>query len=270
MQTLPSHLDRSRDMDERSWWDLWNTSYRAEDNRDVISTQLFAHIAMTLQKATQGKPGRTLEVACGTGTLSRLLNLPEYHGLDMSPAAISIAKKRTEISACGHAKTYEVADFHDWQPPPKSFDTVLCVDAMHSFRDQQFVLRKIAGILAGGGRLITATINPIVYNRIRRVGGVRLENGPVSHWLYRHELHALIEKADLQIERSYTIMPRGNMGFLRIVNSTRLNQAFGPSCAATFTRMKERVGLGQYRIVIARKKWSLPSLIEASGPGQEP
>jgi hypothetical protein len=111
----------------------------------------------------------------------------------------------------------------------------------------------MAEILSIGGLCIITTINPIVYNRIRRVGGVKLENGPVSHWLSRRELHDLVRRAGLSIERSYTIMPRGNMGFLRILNSSKLNEAFGPGCAAVFRRMKESAGLGQYRIVIARK-----------------
>jgi hypothetical protein len=82
---------------------------------------------------------------------------------------------------------------------------------------------------------------------------VRLENGPVSHWLSRRELHGLIQQAGLTMERSYTIMPRGNMGLLRIINSSRLNEVFGPRAAAMFRRLKEWAGLGQYRVVIARK-----------------
>ena len=66
-----------------------------------------------------------------------------------------------------------------------------------------------------GGRIVLTSVNPFVYNRIRRVGGVRLENGPVAHWLSRRELHDLIHQAGLTPERSYTIMPRGNRGILR-------------------------------------------------------
>lgn len=255
MQTAPPQIDRSRNMDERSWWDLWNTSYRAEDHRDVISTQLFAHVAAVVKKLTQGKSDRMLEVACGTGTLSRELSFLSYHGLDISPAAIEIAQRKTKERFHGRAcaPTYEVADFHDWSLPVDPVDLLLCVDAMHSFRDQQFTLRRMAEALRSGGLLVVATINPVVYTRIRRVGGVRLENGPVSHWLSRRELHDLVQQAGLTIERSYTIMPRGNMGWLRIINSPRLNEAFGPRCAAMFRWAKERVGLGQYRVLIARK-----------------
>jgi ubiquinone/menaquinone biosynthesis C-methylase UbiE len=255
MKTTTQTIDRSRNMEERSWWDLWNKSYRAEDNRDVISTQLFAHVVAVISEVTHGQPRRTLEVACGTGTLSRQLNISNYHGLDISPAAIDIARaKAGEIhDGSASARTYEAADFHDWPLPPDPVDLALCIDAISCFRDQQLVLRKMAEILSSGGLCIITTINPIVYNRIRRVGGVKLENGPVSHWLSRRELHDLVRRAGLSIERSYTIMPRGNMGFLRILNSSKLNEAFGPGCAAMFRRMKESAGLGQYRVVIARK-----------------
>src|ERR1700735_447324 len=255
-KSTAQEVDRSLSMEERSWWDLWNTSYRAEDNLDVTPTQLFAHVALVVEQATHGQPGRILEVACGTGVLSRKLNFTRYRGLDISSAAIDIAKRKMNEPRLGFAsnRIYEVAAFHDWPPPTDPVDTVLCVDAMHSFRDQPFVASKIAGMLRSRGLFIVATINPVVYNRIRRVGGVRLENGPVSHWLSRRELHGLIRQAGLSIESSYTIMPRGNMGLLRIINSSRLNDAFGPRCGAMFRRLKELTGLGQYRVVIARKR----------------
>ena len=255
IKATAQEIDRSVNMEERGWWDLWNTSYRAKDELDATPTELFAHVAAVVEHATKGKPGRILEVACGTGVLSRKLNFTSYQGLDISSAAIDIAQKKMNEPGLGSVsnRTYEVADFHNWTPPSDLVDTVLCVDAMHSFRDQPSVARKISGMLQSGGLFIVATINPFVYNRIRRVGGVRLENGPVSHWLSRRELHGLIRQAGLSIERSYTIMPRGNMGWLRIVNSSRLNEALGPRFGSMFRRVKEWSGLGQYRVVIARK-----------------
>jgi hypothetical protein len=130
---------------------------------------------------------------------------------------------------------------------------VLSVDAIACIRDQAFVMRKMAQSLRRGGQVVLTTVNPFAYHRIRRVGGVKLDNGPVSHWLTKGELHKLIRQAGLQLERSYTIMPRGNMGILRIVNARRLNQMFGQRGAAALRRLKERSGLGQYRIVVARK-----------------
>jgi 2-polyprenyl-3-methyl-5-hydroxy-6-metoxy-1,4-benzoquinol methylase len=257
MKSTPStRIDPSVNMDERSWWDLWNQSYRAEDFRDETSTELFAHVAAIVRRLAPDQRGRILEIACGTGTLSRQLTFSSYHGLDISTAAIEIARQKAEskiLSQGGGRPNYEAADLHDWPLPPETFDLVLCVDAVSCFRDQAFTLRKMAQSLSVGGYLVLTSVNPLVYNRIRRVGGVRLQNGPISHWLSRRELHDLVTQAGLRRENSYTIMPRGNMGFLRVINARRLNQAFGRRGEFVLRRLKERSGLGQYRVVIARK-----------------
>jgi 2-polyprenyl-3-methyl-5-hydroxy-6-metoxy-1,4-benzoquinol methylase len=249
--------DRSRAMDERSWWDLWNTSYRAEDNRDQTSTELFAHVIALVQQTTRGHNGRILEVACGTGTLSRQLSFLSYHGLDISAAAIKIARQKAELIdlPSGTSRpTYEAADFHDWPLPPEAFDVVLCIDSISSFRDQQFTLSKIGSSLKTRGSLVLTTANPFVYRRIRRVGGVRLENGPVSHWHTGSELHKLMKQAGFTLKSSYTIMPRGNMGVLRVINSPRLNRVLGHRGATVLKQLKEQAGLGQYRVMVAVKE----------------
>lgn len=251
-----SVIDRSRNMDERSWWDLWNTSYRSEDNRDERSAELFNHVFGVVRQVTQGRPARILEVACGTGTLSRQLPFASYTGLDLSAAAIEIAQQKAALVPLfpgAAAPVYQTADFHDWALPSISFDLVLCVDAISAFREQAFVLRKMAQSLTTGGTLVLTGVNPFVYNRIRRNNRVRLESGPVSHWLSRGETHSLVAQAGLHLVRSYTIMPRGDMGFLRLMNSRRLNQLLGETGALGFRKLKESLGLGQYRIVIARK-----------------
>jgi 2-polyprenyl-3-methyl-5-hydroxy-6-metoxy-1,4-benzoquinol methylase len=249
--------DRSQRMDERSWWDLWNTSYRAEDNRDQTSTELFAHVVDMLNQVTQHRNSKILEVACGTGTLSRHLTFSSYQGLDISAAAVEIARQKSDRIQWPletNQPIYETADFSEWPCTPESFDVVLCVDSISSFRDQQATLHKMSLGLRPGGSLLLTTANPFVYNRIRRVGGVRLENGPVSHWHTGRELEQLIKQAGLKVTRSYTIMPRGNMGILRVINTRRLNQAFGQKCAAMLKQLKERVGLGQYRVMVAVKE----------------
>jgi 2-polyprenyl-3-methyl-5-hydroxy-6-metoxy-1,4-benzoquinol methylase len=257
MCTDPQLQDSSRHMEEKAWWDLWNSSYRSEDNRDKVSAELFAHVVGISKQVIVGPIDRVLEVACGTGTLSRQLNFSNYHGLDMSPAAIEIACQKAaslELPAGMNRPTYEAADFHSWAAPAECFDLVLCVDAISCFRDQQFALRKMAQILPARGIMILTTVNPLVYNRIRRVNGVKLENGPVSRWLSRSELHRLVRQAGFTIVQSYTIMPRGNMGFLRVVNSSKLNRALSRRGAAFFRRLKERSGWGQYRVLVARKE----------------
>jgi 2-polyprenyl-3-methyl-5-hydroxy-6-metoxy-1,4-benzoquinol methylase len=249
-------VDRSRDMDEKSWWDLWNMSYRTKDDNDKVSNELFTRAAAAINGITRNGNCRVLEIACGAGSLSRRLVYQSYHGVDLSPAAIDLARqKSSQISspAGTNPPTYEAADFHEWPLPAEEFDVAVCVDAIYLFRDQRLAMKKIAQSLRTGGYLVITAINRFVYERIQRSPAVRLESGPVCQWLSRGELHALISSAGLAIVRSQTVMPRGNLGILRLVNSPRLNQALGPRCAALLRRMKERVGFGQYSLVVARK-----------------
>lgn len=244
-------------MDEKSWWDLWNTSYRAKDDNDAVSSELFARAAAVVNDITRNGNCRVLEIGCGTGTLSRMLVCANYHGLDISPAAIEIARQKSaciSLASGASPPTYEVADFHEWSPPTCTLDIVMCVDAIAYFRDQQFVMNKIARGLRPQGKLVLTTINPFVYRRIRRTKWVPLESGPVDHCLSRRDLHTLIRQAGFRIERSFTIMPRGELGILRIVNSRRLSEMFGLRIAAALKGLKERVGFGQYRVVVARKE----------------
>jgi len=257
-------IDRSREMDEQSWWDLWNTSHRTKDDNDAVSSELFMRVAGVINEITQANACQVLEIACGTGSLARRLVYASYHGLDLSPAAIELARQKslqTPPPTGASSPTFEVVDFHDWSPRMCGIDVVVCVDAIAYFRNQPFVMKKIAGLLRPHGKLVLTTINPFVYQRIRRTRGVRLESGPVNQCLSRGELHSLISQAGLRIERSYTIMPRGEIGFLRIVNSGRLNEMCGPRIAVALKRLKENAGLGQYRIVVARRESQVPSRV---------
>ena len=257
MPTNTSSVDRSREMDEKSWWDLWNTSYRKKDDNDAISGELFERAAAAVNGITRNSNCRVLEIACGTGTLSRMIAFSSYHGLDISPAAIEIARQKSaniSLPASSAPPTYEAADFHEWPLPEQAFDVAVCIDAISSIRDQAGAMAKMARSLRPGGHLVLATINRYVYDRIQRSPTVRLESGPVSHWLSRNELHTLIRQAGFTIERSSTIMPRGNLGILRFVNSRRLNEVFGPRFASVLRRLKESVGLGQYSVVVAHKE----------------
>jgi 2-polyprenyl-3-methyl-5-hydroxy-6-metoxy-1,4-benzoquinol methylase len=256
MSTNPSAADRSREMDEKSWWDLWNTSYRTRDDNDAISGELFERAAAAVNDITRNSNFRVLEIACGTGTLSRMIVFSSYHGLDISAAAIDIARQKSaciSFPASSVPPTYEAADFHEWPLPEQAFDVAVCIDAISSIRDQAIALEKIARSLRPSGHLVLTTINRYVYDRIQRTPTVRLESGPVCHWLSRSELQTLIRQAGFAIERSSTIMPRGNLGILRYINSRRLNEAFGARIASVLRRLKEHVGLGQYSFVVARK-----------------
>jgi 2-polyprenyl-3-methyl-5-hydroxy-6-metoxy-1,4-benzoquinol methylase len=243
-------------MDEKSWWDLWNTSHRTKDNNDAVSSELFTRAAAAVNGITRNADSRVLEIACGTGALSRMIVYSRYHGLDISPAAIEVARQKSgsvSLPPGASPPTYEAADFHEWPLPTQPFNITICIDAISSIRDQAVAMKKMAQSLRIGGRLVLTTINRYVYDRIQRTPVVRLESGPVSHWLSRAELRSLVVQAGLTIERFTTIMPRGELGILRWINSAHLNESFGPGVAGVLRRLKEQAGFGQYSFVVARK-----------------
>jgi SAM-dependent methyltransferase len=249
--------NQSQEMDEKTWWDFWNSSYRAGDDNGEIPNELFARVAATVHEFTQPEGSRILEIGCGTGTLSRRLNFSTYAGVDISPSAIQLAKRsweeRTSRLPSDSFATYEAVDFHDWPLPSSPFDIAVCVDAFVWVHDQPLALKKIVQGLRTGGVFVISVINPFVYHRIRRTAANPLKEGPVKNWLTRHDLHALITASGLRIERSFTIMPRGNLGILRLMNSPSLNGVFGPQVEKLLRRAKEWIGIGQYQVVAARK-----------------
>ena len=257
MRSALATYDDSRVMDEQSWWDLWNISYRGQDQLDVVSSELFSRTVAIINGITEKESSRVLEVGCGTGTLSRMFTFSSYLGLDFSPAAVEIARERSwhsDRNIFNHPAKYEVADFCEWNAPADPFDVVICVDAIACIREQSLVMAKMARCLRSGGRLVMTTVNRFVYDRIRRSSSVKLQNGPVSHWLTSRELRQLVTQSGLTVERFETIMPRGNVGILRLVNSHRLNHAFGSRAADGLRSLKELIGLGQYLVVVARKE----------------
>lgn len=249
-------LESTQQMDEVQWWDFWNSSYRATEDPGAIARELFVRVAAVVNEITKKRACRILEVGCGAGVLCHLLRYSSYHGIDLSPAAIEIARKRAENTPRPRddaSLVFEAGDFHDWRGTGEAFDIVVCLDAFAWVRDQRAVMHNMARCLRPSGKLVLANVNPFVYQRIRRTPSQPLQVGPFSRWLTRSELRGFVQDAGLTIERFNTIMPRGDLGILRLVNSWRLNRACGPRFEALLRRLKERAGLGQYFVLVANR-----------------
>jgi len=71
-----------------------NTSHRSKDNKRRSLGELFKHVAAIIRDLSQGQAKRILEVACGTGTLSRQLEFSSYHGLDIHLQLLGLASSK--------------------------------------------------------------------------------------------------------------------------------------------------------------------------------
>lgn len=97
--------------------------------------------------------GRAFEIACGRGRggvwlASRGLS---YLGVDVSPAAIELARRLAEASGLAHRCRFEVRDLDDGLPDGEPVDLVLC----YLFRDPRLD-RALVDRLVPGGLLAVA------------------------------------------------------------------------------------------------------------------
>jgi 2-polyprenyl-3-methyl-5-hydroxy-6-metoxy-1,4-benzoquinol methylase len=233
-------------------WEKWNETCR-KDSISGSAINVGRTVIETLDQYKIPRSSRILEVACGTGWLAHhLVTRGDYVGLDLAPSAIEIARERMP------GIHFEAADFHEWQPPAETFDVIICVDAIAVFRDQEQLVAKFARLLKPSGILILTTVNPFVYARIRWVKPPA--EGQARNWLSKTALHALLERHGFGIDRSWTMLPDGDMGVLRLVNGRKINKAVSWLIPQPrLERMKEKVGLGQFRVVVSRLLTSVPS-----------
>jgi len=90
-----------------------------------------------------------LDLCCGVAGPGRLITAElgcDYLGIDVSAAAIEIARER----AAGLPCRFEVCEIPP--VPPGPFDVVLLLETMLAFRDKAMLLRGVAEALVAGGR----------------------------------------------------------------------------------------------------------------------
>ncbi len=109
------------------------------------------------------KPGKTLEIAAGTGLISKTLseNIIDLTCTDISPAAVCILKDRV-----GNKATVEKADFFDLPYEDNTFDTVVCVGGYRyvaSVRKEEFWQEMERILIPKTGRLYIAQFYPRIF-----------------------------------------------------------------------------------------------------------
>lgn len=108
--------------------------------------------------------GTVLDVGCGVGRWSRRLASRGGHvvGIDLSPAMVAEAVRRTTIAGLSERSRFQVADITELDLRER-FDTVWCVTVLQHLMDQTDLLRAVRGLvrhLAPDGRLIVLEAAP--------------------------------------------------------------------------------------------------------------
>ncbi len=122
---------------------------------------------------------RVLEIGCGLGTDGAQFAKAgaDYTGIDLTNAAIELARKRFALS--GLPGEFRVADAENLDFADDSFDLVYSHGVLHHTPDTALAVREIHRVLKPGGRAIVMLYHRGSYNyrigiRVLRRAGARL------------------------------------------------------------------------------------------------
>ena len=147
---------------------------------------------------------RVLEVGCGLGTdgarFARAGAI--YTGVDLTEAAVSLARRRFELE--GLPGEFRVSDAERLDFPDESFDLVYSHGVLHHTPDTARAVREIHRVLRPGGRAVVMLYHRDSYNYrinirlLRRLGArfLRTETGlRIAHRLTGEPVESLREHA---------------------------------------------------------------------------
>jgi len=184
---------------------------------------------------------KVLEIGCGLGTDGAQFAKAgaDYTGVDLTDAAIELARKRFEL--CGLKGRFQVADAENLEFPDESFEVVYSHGVLHHTPDINAAVREIHRVLKPGGRAIVMLYHRGSYNYrvgirvLRRAGaGLLKSNSGIKliNLLTGEPVDALQERA--------TMMQRTNG---ELSDDTLLNESTdgaGNPLARVYSRRQAR------------------------------
>ena len=139
---------------------FYNNSWRRPEFVRLDMGEQFERIDNSLGRNFSGRRVRVLEVGCGPGFMSLELARAGHSviGIDVSPECIQVAREFAAKDPHRNERgdlTYIAGDFFS-EPSlqQSSFDAVIFVGALHHFKDQDRVMRRICTLLTDGGMVI--------------------------------------------------------------------------------------------------------------------
>jgi len=121
--------------------------------QEYLVPAMFSALADVVVEASgTGSGSRVLDVACGTGALSRRLAQAgaSVTGIDLAPPMLAVARELSE----GIAFIEGSADALPF--PDDSFDVVTCQQGLQFFPDRAAAVGEMRRVLAPGGRVVIA------------------------------------------------------------------------------------------------------------------
>lgn len=145
-------------MSKEGQWQVAGTA--AETYERVLVPAVFAAWAPLVVALADPRPGeRVLDIACGTGLVSRLAaervgRGGHVVGLDLNPGMLAVAASVASNDPATSAPiTWQEASAEKMPLPDAAFDIAYCQLGLQFFPDRPVALREMNRVLVSGGRL---------------------------------------------------------------------------------------------------------------------
>src|SRR2546430_7140585 len=219
--------------EQRQYWDeRWNRQNRP-NNWQLRRGQTILQLARDLRL----KDPKILDLGCATGWFTAQLSGlgKDVTGIDLSEAAIKLAQSDfPEIH-------YIAGNIFEMNLPTETMDLVVSQEVIAHVPDQPELVRRIARLIKPDGYLIISTANKFV---IERWDMGPDPNSHIKQWLNMNTFKRLLAP-QFKILKTSSIIPIGNRGILRLINSYRFNALLQPLLSHhQIERAKEKAGLG--------------------------
>lgn len=228
---------------QQSFWNGWNAECREIEIQDSCRRQ--AEVILGWLEGMGRRDLKILEVGCGAGWLCpQMAEYGKVTGTDLSDKVLARAGKRfPEVR-------YVAGDFMSLDFGNGTFDVVVTVEVLSHVADQAAFVRKMNSHLRPGGSLMLATQNRFVLQHFNSIPPPA--PGQLRKWFDRHELRKLLQP-HFDVREIFSVFPKANRGFMRAVNSTKLNYPVRAIFGDRVERLKEAMGLGWTLMALARK-----------------
>jgi SAM-dependent methyltransferase len=180
---------------DRWLFDLWSRVYDAPWAQRLTYRPEQDEV---LRRLRDGSPRRVLDLGCGTGQLALRIRdaLPhcDVVGCDFSRGMLARAAAR------GPALRWVQGDALRLPLRDASFDAAVSTEAFHWFPDPQAALRELHRVLAPGGRLLVALVNPPFEVLSRAAALTSSWVGEPFDWPTRARMRERVEAAGFRVE----------------------------------------------------------------------
>lgn len=227
--------------EQEQYWETW------QETKSITEWSLKrGETILSWLRALALERPKILDLGCGTGWFTeKLAHFGEATGIDLSQKTIELAQLQFPRA------TFIAGNLFEIPLPAAHFDVVVSQQVIAHVVDQAGYVERVANLLRPHGYLILSTPNKFVMDRLNWAPE---SSAHIENWLDLKSLKQLV-RPHFRILRTTTIIPIGNRGILRLVNSYKLNTALSILIPRQYLeKLKERAGLGYTSLLLAQKR----------------